>query len=344
MGVRTTNDKGDPYVFSSDDFAITSAVKELLWKTARSKLSTATQLEVIAQALQIFERLPAEIPILDIQVQITGPRRMFGTHEIYHWWHVEIECEVVTVTSGGHFYRPETGGDSFTAMAWRACPNFATEHYDYLDNLSIVDDAQPFDLEVQSIDFTQDEYVLEVYKDGEDVLDCYEEDEGEGVLYEDEEFLDGLSFSEVVKTLESYGVECVWLDRDCTSLDSIDLQEVELSDSIYRLFLKIQDLQTLDARSTDISDRTLGFIKNIHSLEWLCLRNTTVTAEGLRYLQPLTNLQHLDLINTSILGPGLDHLRAMKNLKGLYVSGFQYHDKWLEMLCRELPQCAIYLN
>lgn len=342
MEYRTINDNTGSYVFSDNDHAIISTVKELLWKTARCKRITAAQLEVIAQALQIVELLPAEIPSQDMQVQITGPRRMFGTHEIYHWWHVEIECEVVTVTSGGHFYRPETGGDSFTAMAWRACPNFATEHYDYLDNLSIVDDAQPFDVEIKSIDFSQNEYVIEVYKDGEEILNCYEEDED--FTYEDQEFLDGLSLEEAVNTLMSYGVECVWLDRDYTSLHSIDLQEIELSDSVYRLFQKIQSLRTLEARNTDISDRTIGFIKNISSLEWLCLRNTTVSDEGLRHLQSLTNLQHLDLINTPVLGPGLVHLRALKNLKGLYVSGFQYHDKWLEMLRRELPQCSIYLN
>jgi hypothetical protein len=113
----------------------------------------------------------------------------------YHWRHLEIDGEVVSVTSDGHFYRPTTGGDSFTAMAWRASSNFATEHFDCHDDLSIVDDAQPFDSEVKSIDFAQPGYVLEVSKNREDVHDCYEEDE----------FLDGLSFNEAVNTLESYG-------------------------------------------------------------------------------------------------------------------------------------------
>jgi len=124
-----------PYIFSSDDYNIVSATKELLWKIARREMLSARQLEVIARALQVFEVLPSAIPDFKIQIQITGPRRMFGSHEIYHWWNIEIEDAEVVVSSGGHFYRPETGGDTFSSMRWSASPGFATDYHDYLDSI-----------------------------------------------------------------------------------------------------------------------------------------------------------------------------------------------------------------
>lgn len=333
------------YIFSTNDYPVIAATKELLWKTARCELPTARQLEVIARALQVFESLPVVMPDFDIQIQITGPRRTFGEHEIYHWWHVEIEQGDIKVSAGGHFYRPTTGGDTFSSMAWQACPGYAAEHHNYLDSLTIVDDALPFELEVQAINFSLQDYLLDVCEDGEEIdAACRdnENDDAENNDLPEDESSDQISLDEVVRKLESIGVECVWVDQ--TSLYSVDLQECSISDSSFSLLGKIPALRTLDARNTDISDRTIIFIKHLKSLEWLCLRNTSVTDEGLRHLQMLQGLQHLDLIGTLISGPGLTYLRNLSNLRELYVSGFQYHDKWLEMLRHELAQCTIYLN
>ena len=161
--------EGHPYIFSSDDYDIVSATKELLWKIARRERLSARQLEVIARALQVFELLPLAIPDFEIQIQISGPRRTFGSHEIYHWWHIEIEGGDVVVTSGGHFYRPETGGDAFSSMEWSTSPGFATVYHDYLDSIAIVDDAQPFKSEIQSIDFSKAGYSLEVFENNEEI-------------------------------------------------------------------------------------------------------------------------------------------------------------------------------
>ncbi len=327
-----------PYVFSGEDAAIVTATRELLWKTARSGLPTARQLEIIAQALQVFEALPAKTPDLVIKIEITGPRRKFGSHEIYHWWHVEIENSYVSVTTGGHFYRPSTGGDTFSSLIWKIAPDFATEHHDYICNLKLVDDVQPFHQEVESLDFSHQKYALEVYENGEDVLCEDYEEEADGEAWAK------LSFQDAVKLLESGGVECTWLDQTYTSLYSVDLNEIELTDPCYKLFERIPVLKILEMRNSDISDRTLVFIDHLKSLEWLCLRNTDVTDEGLRYLNSLQNLQHLDLVGTAVVGPGLMHLRHLANLQKLYISGFQHHDKWLEILRSECPQCEIYLN
>ena len=339
---KNIDDEDYPYIFSSDDYNIVSATKKLLWKATRCKSLAGIQLEVIAKALQVFEAMPTVTSDFDIQIQITGPRRMFGEHEIYHWWNIEIENRDATVISGGHFYRPTTGGDTFTSMKWCASPGFATELHDYLDSIKIVADAQPFDLDVESIDFLKPGYSLEIYENGAELFcsDDDENDDGEDTV--ENEFSDTITLNEVVRILESVGVECSWADK--TSLYAVDLQENSLTDSLYGLFEKISGLYTLDARNTDISDRTIVFIKHLESIEWLCLRSTAITDEGLQHLQAFQNLKHLDLIGTSVLGPGLSYLRNLTNLRELYVSGFQHHDQWLDMLRREMPQCSIYLN
>jgi len=330
------------YIFSSEDYNIISVTKELLRKIACCEMLSARQLEVIARALQVFEALPSDIPAFEIQIQITGPKRTFGSHKIYHWWHIEIDNGHVAVTSGGHFYRPSTGGDTFISMKWSSSPGLSTEYHDYLDSIAIVDDAQPFDSEIQSLDFSVPGYSVEVFENNEEVPGIKDSEDQDAEDTISDELLELATLDEVVRALESAGVECVWKDQ--ASLYSVDLQGNNLTDPLYRIFEKITALRTFDARNTDISDGTIVFIKHLESIEWLCLRNTAVTDEGLRYLQTIQSLQYLDLIRTSVLGPGLSHLRNLTNLRELHVSGFQYHDKWLEMLRRELPQCAICLN
>ncbi len=168
-----TNDfnEDEAYVFSAADEGIVSATKQLLGKAASSDVITARGLEIVNRILQVFETLPSMAAELDLQLQVTGPCRTYGSHEINHWWNIEIEDGNLCVTSGGYFYRPETGGDAFTAMVWRACPGFETEYSDYLDSLGLVDDAKSFDLEVQEIDFAKGGYSLTLFEEGEELDD-----------------------------------------------------------------------------------------------------------------------------------------------------------------------------
>ena len=340
----------DVYLFSSADNRIVAATKELILKTASGENITARAREVVARILQVFEALPSVVADFDLQLQVTGPCQTYGSHEINHWWNIEIEDGSLCVTSGGYFYRPETGGESFTSMIWRASPGLETEYSDYTDTLALVDDAKPFDLEVQAIDFAQGGYSLTLFENGEELeddgsdVDEQEDDEIE-VVFEtfDGELADQMTLNEAVRLLESAGVGCAWANREMTALYSVDLKELAVTDSVYKLFEHIPTLKSLEARNTDISDRSLVFISHLDSLEWLCLRRTAVTDEGLRHLKRLTSLQHLDLVGTAVAGPGLLHLKGLANLRELFVKGFQHHDQWLDMLRRELTQCRICL-
>jgi hypothetical protein len=338
------------YVFSSEDNDIVSATQQLLRKAASSAIITARGLGVVNRILQVFEALSSVVADLDLRLQVTGPCRTFGSHEINHWWNIEIENGSLCVSSGGYFYRPETGGYAFTSMMWRACPGFETEYSDYTDTLSLVDDAKPFDLEVQEIDFANGGYALTLFENGEELEDdgsdeVEQEDEENEVVFEtfDGELADQVTLNEAVRLLESAGVECAWENREMTALYSVDLKELAVTDSAYKLFEHIPTLKSLEARNTDISDRSLVFISHLDSLKWLCLRRTAVTDEGLRHLKRLTSLQHLDLVGTAVAGPGLLHLKGLANLRELFIKGFQHHDQWLDMLRRELTQCKICL-
>ena len=176
----------DQYVLSQPDRGILTATKLLLWKVVRSRLVNPRQLEAVAKLLSLFDGLPKTADNMDVRLQLTGPRRWFGEHEIYHWWTITVEGQTIEVSSGGHFYRRSTGGDTFTSMTWAAAPGCDTEYSDYLATLRIVDDAQPFEAEASQLDLSLPGYSLEITVDGEEV-GVTDEDEDQEEMEDDEE-------------------------------------------------------------------------------------------------------------------------------------------------------------
>jgi hypothetical protein len=176
----------EQYVLSQEDRDVVTPTKLLLWKVVRSRLVKPQQLEVVAKLLSLFDGLPKTADEMDVTLQLTGPRRSFGEHEIYHWWTIAVEGQAIEVSSGGHFYRSSTGGDTFTSMTWATAPGCDAEYRDYLDTLRIVDDAQPFDAEVDQIDLSLPGYSLEITLDGEEV-GVSDEDIDQDGMEDDEE-------------------------------------------------------------------------------------------------------------------------------------------------------------
>lgn len=165
-----TNFDHELYLLHGRDRNIVQAGKDLLRKIVRSTLVSSEQVEIVAKALHVLERLPKTSEELnDVSTQLTSPRRRYGEHEIYHWWEVRIEGQLIQISSGGHFYRPSTGGDSFTCMQWSASPGYEAEMEDYLYSLRIVDDAMPFEPEVAQIDLSEAGYSVAIYVEEEEI-------------------------------------------------------------------------------------------------------------------------------------------------------------------------------
>ena len=174
----------DTYVIDERGRSIVLAAIDLLWKVVRSPFVTSHTVEATAKVIQVLEAIPREIDEIEATVQLGGPQRRYEDHEISHWWEVQVEEQSIKISSGGYFYRPSTGGDSFTSMQWTASPDYETELDDFSGNLGLVDDAMPFELEVAKIDLNEPGYSLTVLLDGEVLFedDDDEEDDEESDL------------------------------------------------------------------------------------------------------------------------------------------------------------------
>ena len=171
----------DQYDLSSTDLPVVRVAIRLLEKILRSSLATPAKTVAVSDALRMLKRLPNSSDELNLNITLTGPRRFFQgdgeEHEIYHWWEIEIEETLITITAGGYFFRRSTGGDSFIAMRWCAQPGCETDHTDNLRHLRLVDDAQPFDREVMQIDLSEPGYSLTILFDGDPLMDDEAEDD-----------------------------------------------------------------------------------------------------------------------------------------------------------------------
>lgn len=159
----------EPYELTDRDRSVVAAAKHLLWKITRWPAVNAGQLLAVAKTLNILEQLPLAGDDIDVSIQLCGPERKYGNHEIRHDWEIRIEGKLIMVSAAGCFYRPETGHDSFTSLQWTAQPGCETDYCDYLGSCSIVDDVMPFGAEVAQIDLSVPGYSLDVSINGEDI-------------------------------------------------------------------------------------------------------------------------------------------------------------------------------
>jgi hypothetical protein len=167
----------DRYDFDPADSTIVSAAQQLLLKLAESPLAdSAAKVIVLGKMFHVFQKLPEVTLGSSLHVELTGPRRRFGTHEIYHWWHISLEERgYLEIESGGHFYRPETGGDTFTSMTWQVSPGGEPDFSDDIYSLPIVDDADTFENEVAAMEL-DDTGMYELSVDDASLAELLEEE------------------------------------------------------------------------------------------------------------------------------------------------------------------------
>ncbi len=165
------------YLLGHQDKKIVTASLDLLDKIVRSSFVRPAELVSIGKILHVLRTLPSVTDGVDVHVSLIGPRRSFDDREIYHWWDISVENGLIEIYSGGHFYRKSSGGDTFRCMQWSAEPSLQPDYNDYLDELWMVDDAQPFDQEVMALDLTKPGYSLEVTDNDNPLLDEIADDE-----------------------------------------------------------------------------------------------------------------------------------------------------------------------
>lgn len=181
------------YSLNSRDKELIAAAGLFLRKAVRASVLTPAQVVTAAKILHAVERVPLPARDVNASVSIQGPARWFGEIETWHWWEVKVEERVLSILSGGHFYRKSTGGDSFTTLSWTVAPGEEAEYDDYLEDLRIVPDVQPFELAVKSLDFSKGPYTPIVSDADNALLDGEEEEEDEELELEDEEHEENVS-------------------------------------------------------------------------------------------------------------------------------------------------------
>jgi hypothetical protein len=172
------------YQFDAKDHALLRAAATLLKKVAIAEGTKPAQLVSVAKLQHVLSLLPRATSEIDVTVSVSSPRRDFPDEiETMHRWEVAVEGQRLSISSGGHFFRPSTGGDSFTTMNWAVIPEEASELSDYIESLWMVPDVLTFPDGVASIDFASGGYTVEVTDEDnpllEDNEDAVEEEFGD---------------------------------------------------------------------------------------------------------------------------------------------------------------------
>jgi hypothetical protein len=160
----------EQYILNDRDRQLVASAIVLLQKISHAPSVKPSQLVSVGKALHVLTILPDTTEDITLTMDLSGPRRWYGDHEIWHYWQVSIEPNYIEISSGGCFYRQSTGSDTFTCMQWSAQPGLRAEYNDYLNSLWMVDDAQPFEPEVKQIDLSQPGYAIEVIDEDNSLL------------------------------------------------------------------------------------------------------------------------------------------------------------------------------
>ena len=165
------NQEPEVYVLSAGDQTIIEAAIQLLKKLVNAPFTQRAELFSVAKALQVLAALPIPAALdVPLEIRLSGPRRWFGEHEIWHWLSVNIDEQSIQISSGGHFYRKSSGGDNFTCIEWHARPGSEPDCSVFLDRLQIVDDAKPLPEEVATLDLSEPGFTLQVSDEGNPLL------------------------------------------------------------------------------------------------------------------------------------------------------------------------------
>lgn len=167
------------YQFIPRDAELLWSANVLLRKVIASGQIRPAQMVSLAKLQHVISILPLATESVTASVSVSCPRHKFEEIVTYHWWDFGIENGRLCITSGGHFYDPKSGGDTFTTMDWTAVPDEPAELSDYRDQLWMVPDIRSFSEGVESIDLSAEGYSVTVLDYDNPLLDEQDEDDEE---------------------------------------------------------------------------------------------------------------------------------------------------------------------
>lgn len=275
-------DHEECYLLSPVDDEQIGAAKLLVEKVIHSGAARPAEIVSAAKLLHALTCLPRVTEGLDVYLSVIGPRRTFREIETYHWWNVRLEDVYWQLDCGGHFYRPSSGGDTFTTMTWEASPGERPEFSDYSHLHRIVPDLQTYANGIAGIDFSTGEYRIEIQDADNQLLDDLadeeskeEEDEGEsdeGTEPESEpgEHTDGERVRVTVSAVDSVEAELA----EQIDYDEVDAREPDYSNASGSCDFCRQSLESLGLL---IDGRIRG------EISWanMCVRCFNARGEGL---------------------------------------------------------------
>lgn len=169
------------FILNKRDWHIINAAKQLLWKVVKSPQVKPAQLIGLAKALHTLNRLPNVTEGVSVRVEVYSPRKWYDNREIWRHWTVEICGDEINISSGGHHYTKEVGGDSFTAFHWSTSPGYEANFNDYSAHLRMIPELSDFASEVERLSLADKAFTFSV-TDESDNIDMEEEtDEEEDV-------------------------------------------------------------------------------------------------------------------------------------------------------------------
>ncbi len=111
------------------------------------------------------------------------------------------------------------------------------------------------------------------------------------------------------------------------NLDSINLNNVPVTDDFLPHLAKLPALRVLYLSGTKVTDAGLAHLAGMKSLEDLSIggdAGSDITDAGLAHLKNLTNLRDLSIYSKKITPAGYAHVAAMTELKALHIT---YNDR-----------------
>lgn len=128
MNDEFDDDGGDMYLLTDQDRALTKLASHVLHAALNSPISSWAQRVSAAKLMHVYSRLPAASSTTSVEVTFTPTRQRYGPVELGFWLTVGATDGWLKIQYAGHYYHPDTGGDSFTVFTWGAAPGNAPRY------------------------------------------------------------------------------------------------------------------------------------------------------------------------------------------------------------------------